>query len=62
MLFLSLSLIILIFIKLALGTLCVSFASSSYTGALAQTKADLKISQEIAVLGITVYVIGFGIG
>ncbi|KAH8108480.1 MFS general substrate transporter [Phellopilus nigrolimitatus] len=48
--------------QLAAGTLCVSFSSSSYSGGLSFTTEDLHIPREVAVLGVSLYVLGFGIG
>ncbi|KAJ7581004.1 MFS general substrate transporter [Mycena floridula] len=48
--------------QLALATWTVSFSSSAYAGGLANTEVDLGISQEIAVLGISLYVLGFAVG
>lgn len=49
-------------LQLAAGTFCVSFSSSSYSGGLSYTMEDLSISREVAVLGISLYVLGFGLG
>jgi MFS family permease len=46
--------------QLALSTFAVSFSSSSYSGGLFSTEHDLHISEEVAVLGISL--LGFGIG
>ncbi|KAF8892701.1 major facilitator superfamily domain-containing protein, partial [Infundibulicybe gibba] len=48
--------------QLALGTFTVSFSSSSYTGGLTYTMRDLGISGDIAILGISLYVVGFALG
>ena len=48
--------------KLASGTMCVSFASSSYSGGMSFLAADLHMAREVAVLGISLYVLGFGLG
>jgi predicted MFS family arabinose efflux permease len=48
--------------KLALSTFTVSFSSSSYSGGLSFTERDLHISEDVAVSGISLYVLGFGIG
>ncbi|KAI0085475.1 MFS general substrate transporter [Irpex rosettiformis] len=52
----------LITIQLALGTWTVSFCSSSYTGGLASMMQELHMSREVAILGVSLYVLGFGIG
>ncbi|KZP24834.1 MFS general substrate transporter [Athelia psychrophila] len=48
--------------QLALSTFTVSFGSSSYSGGLAYTERDFHISEEVAVLGVSLYVLGFGLG
>lgn len=52
----------LITFQLAMSTWTVSFCSSSYTGGLAMTQKDLHMSQEVAILGVSLYVLGFGMG
>ncbi|KAI0078162.1 MFS general substrate transporter [Panus rudis PR-1116 ss-1] len=52
----------IITIQLGLATWTVSFCSSSFTGGLPQLMRDLHVSQEVALLGVSVYVIGFGLG
>ncbi|KAA1471222.1 MFS general substrate transporter [Dentipellis sp. KUC8613] len=48
--------------QLALGTFTVSFASSSYSGGISFLRQDIPMSEEVAVLGISLYVIGFALG
>ena len=48
--------------QLALSTFTVSLGSSSYSGGLTFTEHDLHISEDLAVSGISLYVLGFGIG
>ncbi|EJF62434.1 MFS general substrate transporter [Dichomitus squalens LYAD-421 SS1] len=48
--------------QLALSTFTVSFCSSCYSGGLASMSAELHISQTIAILGVSLYVLGFGLG
>ncbi|KAF9562141.1 MFS general substrate transporter [Agrocybe pediades] len=48
--------------QLALTTFTVSFSSSSYSGGLAFTMRDLGISSNVAILGISLYVLGFALG
>lgn len=48
--------------QLAIGTLAISFASSSYTGAISEAQRDLHMSHTVSVLPITLYVLGFGLG
>ncbi|KAI0340631.1 MFS general substrate transporter [Trametopsis cervina] len=52
----------LITLQLAIGTWTVSFCSSSYTGGLARMESDLHMSREVAILGVSLYVLGFGLG
>lgn len=52
----------LITLQLAFGTWTVSFCSSSYTGGLAEMMAQLHMSREVAILGVSLYVLGFGLG
>ncbi|QRW16511.1 major facilitator superfamily transporter [Rhizoctonia solani] len=47
---------------LALTTLCIAFASSSYSGGLQFMMAELHMSQYVGILGISLYVVGFGLG
>ncbi|KAJ3476096.1 hypothetical protein NLI96_g11395 [Meripilus lineatus] len=49
-------------LQLAFSTFTVSFCSSSYTGGLASIERDLHISEELAILGVSLYVLGFGLG
>ncbi|RDB24165.1 Efflux pump FUBT [Hypsizygus marmoreus] len=48
--------------QLALCTFTVSFGSSSYTGGIQGTMRDLNISEDVAILGISLYVLGFALG
>lgn len=48
--------------KLALSTWTVSFGSSSYSGSIQATMRDLNISYDVAILGISLYVLGFALG
>jgi hypothetical protein len=49
-------------LQVALSTWTVSFSSSSYTGGLEYIVRELNISDELAVLGISLYVLGFALG
>lgn len=49
-------------LQLALCTWTVSFGSSSYTGGMQDTMRDLHISDNVAILGISLYVLGFALG
>lgn len=46
----------------SLSTFAVSFGSSSYSGGLKYTVRNLHVSDESAVLGISLYVLGFALG
>ncbi|CAL1704107.1 unnamed protein product [Somion occarium] len=52
----------LITLQLALSTLTVAFCSSAITGGLAALAKEMHCSQEVALLGVSLYVIGFGLG
>lgn len=47
---------------IAFATLAVSFASSAYSGGVAEIMQEFKCSEEIATLGISLFVLGFAIG
>ncbi|KAK5459617.1 hypothetical protein LTS15_003746 [Exophiala xenobiotica] len=47
---------------IAFMCLCVSLASSAYTGATEHIMADFHCSQEVFLLGLTFFVLGFGTG
>lgn len=46
----------------AIATLAVALVSSAYTGGIAQIIEEFKISQEVATLGVSLFVLGFAIG
>jgi hypothetical protein len=46
----------------AFATLAVSFASSAYSGGVSDLIREFHISTEVAVLGISMFVVGFAIG
>ncbi|TFK55294.1 MFS general substrate transporter [Heliocybe sulcata] len=48
--------------QLAVSTWTVSFGSSAYSGGLKFTENMFHVSEEVAVLGISLYVLGFGLG
>lgn len=48
--------------QLAFGTFAVTCCSSTYSGAIPYLMKDLHMSEELTVLGISVYVVGFGLG
>ncbi|EIW60614.1 MFS general substrate transporter [Trametes versicolor FP-101664 SS1] len=48
--------------QLAMATFSVSFCSSCYSGGLASMDRELHITQVIGILGVSLYVLGFGLG
>lgn len=48
--------------QLALSTFTVSFSSSAYSGGLQGIQHDLNVSDDISILGISLYVLGFALG
>lgn len=46
----------------AFSVLCIAFSSSSYSGGIGHVMHDLHCSQEEAILGVSLYVLGFGLG
>lgn len=46
----------------AIATLAVSFVSSAYSGGTAQVIMEFGISEEVAILGVSLFVLGFAIG
>lgn len=46
----------------ALATLAVALVSSAYTGGIAEIIQEFRISQEVATLGVSLFVLGFAIG
>ncbi|OTB03604.1 hypothetical protein M426DRAFT_321524 [Hypoxylon sp. CI-4A] len=46
----------------ALATLAVALVSSAYSGGVAEIIYEFKISQEVAILGVSLFVLGFAIG
>ncbi|KAK8076028.1 hypothetical protein PG994_003300 [Apiospora phragmitis] len=49
-------------ILVAFATLAVTFISSAYLGAVPGIMADFEISDDLAVLGVSVFVLGFALG
>ncbi|CCM05489.1 uncharacterized protein FIBRA_07710 [Fibroporia radiculosa] len=47
---------------LAFATWVASFCSSSYSAGLTYTTTDLHITKEIAILGVSLFVLGFMVG
>lgn len=52
----------LITVIMAFATLSVSFASSSFSGAIVQTATDFHTSNNLAVASVSLYVLGFAMG
>ncbi|KAJ3561725.1 hypothetical protein NP233_g10018 [Leucocoprinus birnbaumii] len=48
--------------QLASTTFTVSFSSSAYSGGLGGIQHDFNISDDVAILGISLYVVGFALG
>lgn len=46
----------------AIATLSVSFASSAYSGGLREIRTELGVSEILATLGISLFVLGFALG
>ncbi|KAK8036194.1 hypothetical protein PG993_008808 [Apiospora rasikravindrae] len=46
----------------SLATFMVSFSSSAFTGSLTQVQAEFDVSADVALLGISLYVMGFAFG
>lgn len=52
----------LITILVGIQTLAVSLVSSAYSGSLNEVISDFQVSEEVAILGISLYVVGFAVG
>ncbi|KAI0670625.1 MFS general substrate transporter [Trametes maxima] len=48
--------------QLAMATFTVAFCSSCYSGGLASMDRELHMSQVVGILGVSLYVLGFGLG
>ncbi|POS76577.1 fluconazole resistance protein 1 [Diaporthe helianthi] len=46
----------------AISTLAVAFVSSAFSGGLATIIAEFKVSQELSILGLSLFVVGFAVG
>lgn len=46
----------------AISTLAVAFVSTAYSGGLTEVLIDFKVSTEVVILGISLFVLGFAIG
>ena len=49
-------------LTVAIATLAVAFVSSAYSGAVAQILKEFHSSEEVGILGISLFVLGFAIG
>lgn len=49
-------------VTVAIATLAVAFCSSAYTGGIKEIIIQFRCSQEIATLGVSLFVLGFAIG
>ncbi len=45
-----------------LATLVVAFVSTAYSGGMTEIAEDFNVSSEIAILGVSLFVLGFAIG
>ncbi|KAF4537137.1 MFS transporter [Lasiodiplodia theobromae] len=52
----------IITVVVAIASLAVSFCSSAYSGGIADMMRDFDISREVAVLGLSLFVVGFALG
>lgn len=46
----------------AISTLAVAFVSSAFSGGLEYIIAEFKVSQELSILGLSLFVVGFAVG
>ncbi|KAJ2977434.1 hypothetical protein NQ176_g4370 [Zarea fungicola] len=46
----------------AVATLAVTFASSAYSGGIREILIDFGVSQEVVILGVSLFVLGFALG
>ncbi|KAL1394230.1 major facilitator superfamily domain-containing protein [Phyllosticta capitalensis] len=49
-------------ISVAIATLAVAFVSSAYSGGVQEMMMDLGVGKEVAILGVSLFVLGFAIG
>ncbi|KAF2002805.1 MFS general substrate transporter [Amniculicola lignicola CBS 123094] len=49
-------------LSMAVATLCVSFCSSAFSGGIQQIMMEFNSVQEVATLGISLFVLGFALG
>ncbi|GAB7339624.1 hypothetical protein MBLNU457_6218t1 [Dothideomycetes sp. NU457] len=48
-------------VLMALGTLSIAFSSTAFSGAVIQIRKDFRCSDELAILSVSLYVLGFAI-
>jgi hypothetical protein len=53
---------IIIMATTAFATLIVSFTSSAYIGSLSMVIKDFDVSNEVATLGLSLFIVGFAVG
>ncbi|KAJ9663758.1 hypothetical protein H2201_005479 [Coniosporium apollinis] len=53
---------LLIALTVAFETLCVSFGSSTFSGGIGGLIQEFGVSQEVAILGLSLFVLGFALG
>ncbi|KAK7446223.1 hypothetical protein CaCOL14_006611 [Colletotrichum acutatum] len=49
-------------IEQAIATLAVAFVSTAFSGGIAEVIRDFKVSTEIGILGVSLFVVGFAVG
>jgi hypothetical protein len=49
-------------LTMAVATLAVSFASSAFSGGIKEVMADFDTSSDVAVLGVSLFGLGFAVG
>ncbi len=52
----------LITILQAISVLAVSFVSTAYSGGIVEVMREFRVSQEVGILGISLFVVGFALG
>ncbi|PLB46347.1 MFS general substrate transporter [Aspergillus steynii IBT 23096] len=52
----------LITFLVGIATMAVALVSSAYTGGIVEVVTDFRISEEVAILGISLFVVGFAVG
>lgn len=49
-------------LTVAIATLAVALISSAFTGGIAEIQAEFGIGEEVATLGVSLFVVGFAVG